>query len=168
MGSADAAIAVILALFALRGFWRGFFRESFGLAGLIVGVLAALRFTEVGEAALQPYLKLPPPIPAGIAFVAIFVVVHTALNLLGVLLDWAAGASVLRRINDLAGAVLGVAKGAVVLAVVFLFLHLFPIAGTVEGHIMRSSLGRPLVAAASAFLRLGLKTGPEAPTSGQT
>lgn len=168
MTSVDVAVAVLLALFALRGYWRGFFRESFGFAALVVGVLAALRFTPAGEAALQPYLKLPSPIPAGVAFVAIFVAVHTLINFLGVLLDWAAGAPTLRWINGIAGAVFGAGKGAAVLAFLLLFLHLFPIAGTVEAQIMRSSLGRQLVAGASTFLRLGLKTSLEPEAPGQT
>jgi membrane protein required for colicin V production len=170
MAAIDAAVAALLGLFALRGFWRGFFRESFGLAALVVGILAAVRWTAAGDAALQPYLKLPAPLPAGVAFVAIFTAVHTLINVIGVLLDWAAGAPTLRWVSGMAGAAFGAGKGAALLGLLLLFLHLFPIAGGgVDAQIMRSSLGRQLVAGASAFLRLGLKTGLEPPQgSGQT
>jgi uncharacterized membrane protein required for colicin V production len=37
----DVVLAVVLALFALRGFWRGFSREIFALIGLVGGVAVA-------------------------------------------------------------------------------------------------------------------------------
>ena len=38
MNRIDVVLAVVLALFALRGFWRGFSREIFALIGLVGGV----------------------------------------------------------------------------------------------------------------------------------
>jgi membrane protein required for colicin V production len=161
MNGVDLALGLLLAVCALRGYWRGFFRESFGLLALVGGVTAAVRFATPGAGVLQHYLRLPAAVDAGLAFVLIFVIVHTIVNLIGVLLDRLTGALFLRGINRLAGAALGVGKGAAVLALVLLFFHLFPIIPELDGQIMSSSIGRPLVNVAGDVIRLGLQ--PPAP-----
>ena len=155
MNGVDLALILTLLVFGLRGYWRGFFRESFAVVALIAGVAAALQFSTLGAALLQERAPLPPVAQAGLAFVGIFVVVYTVVNLIGVLLDRLAGASRLWIINRLAGALLGIAKGSVVLAVVLLFLHLLPVVPTADARIMGSAIARPLVAAASDVLRRG-------------
>lgn len=155
MNGVDVALVVVLAGCALRGWWRGFFRECSGLVALILGVAAALRFTAGGEAALEPHVRLPAPIGGGIAFVGIFVVVHGLINVVGVLLDRVMRTGALGGLNAVGGAAFGVAKGAVVLAFLLLFLHLFPIVSAVDPQLMGSSIGRPLVAVASNALRIG-------------
>jgi membrane protein required for colicin V production len=165
MNGVDLTLIVILGAFALRGYWRGFFRESFGVLALIAGMAAAQQFTASGEALVQGRVPLPPAAQAGVAFVGIFVAAHTVVNLIGVVLDRLGGASRLWGINRFAGAALGVAKGSVVLAVVLLFLHLLPVAPTADVHIMGSAVARPLVAVASDVLRLGMRgTEPNSPS----
>ena len=41
MNGIDVALVVLLLVCGLRGSWRGIFRESFGFAGLVLGLLAA-------------------------------------------------------------------------------------------------------------------------------
>jgi len=166
MNRVDLALALLLAVCALRGYWRGLFRECFGLLALLAGVTAAFEFTALGSGWLQQYLRLPTPLQTGASFVVIFVLVHTTVNLLGVLVDRLASALLLGGINGLAGAVLGASKGVAVLAFVLLFLHLFPIFPILDGDIMRSTIGRPLVTAASNLIRLSSQTAaqPDAPS----
>jgi membrane protein required for colicin V production len=161
MNGVDLALGLLLAVCALRGYWRGFFRESFGLLALVGGVAAAVRFATLGAALLEHYVRLPAAVDAGLAFVAIFVIVHTMINLIGVLLDRLTAVLFLRGINRLAGAVLGAGKGAAVLALVLLFFHLFPVIPELDGQIMSSNIGRPLVNVAGDVIRLGLQ--PPAP-----
>jgi membrane protein required for colicin V production len=87
MNAVDIVLVVVLALCALRGYWRGFFRELFGLLGLAVGGFAAVRLTPQGVELLGQYLTLPAPIMTGLAFAAIFVVFHTGLSIVGLLFD---------------------------------------------------------------------------------
>ena len=158
MNGVDVALVVVLAACALRGWWRGFFRECFGLLALILGVAAALRFAAGGEAALQPHLRLPAPVGAGVAFVAIFVIVHGLVNVVGVLLSRLTHTVVQGVINGVGGALLGAGKGAVVVAFLLLFLHLFPVVSVLDPHVMSSSIGRLLVGAASNAIRIGTQT----------
>jgi len=165
MNGVDGALVVLLVGCAVRGYWRGFFRESFGLVALIGAVAAAVQFTAAATLAVQQHLTLPPPLPAGAAFVTIFVVTHSVLNTVGFVLDRLAGRSLLRGVSRVAGALFGVGKSALTAAFVLLLLHLLPFLPSIDAHIMRSSFARPLVTAASNVLRLAPSpaTPPEAP-----
>ncbi len=168
MNGVDLALGLLLAVCALRGYWRGFLRESFGLLALIVGIAAAVRFAAIAAVAVQRYVHLPAAVDAGLAFVAIFVIVHTLVNLIGVLLDRLTGALYLRGINRLAGAAFGAGKAAAVLALILLFFHLFPVIPELDGQIMSSSIGRPLVSAAGDVVRRGLLSTARRDTSDKT
>jgi membrane protein required for colicin V production len=160
MNGVDVALVVVLGGCALRGWWRGFFRECFGVVALAAGVAAALRFTAGGEAALQLHLRLPPPVGAGVAFVAIFVIVHGLINVVGVLVSRLTHTAALGVLNGIGGALLGMAKGTVVLAFLLLFLHLFPLVSGVDSQVMGSSIARPLVAVAGNTIRIGAPADP--------
>jgi uncharacterized membrane protein required for colicin V production len=156
MNGVDLVLVVVLAGCAVRGWWRGFVRECFGLLALVVGISVALRCTAGGEAVLQPHLRLPAPIGSGIAFVAIFAVVHAALNVTGVLLSRLTATAVLGTVNGIGGALLGAGKGAVVLAFLLLFFHLFPVVAAIDPQVMGSRIGRPLLGVASNAIRIGV------------
>ncbi len=155
MNGVDPALAVLIAVFALRGYWRGFVRESFALLALVVGLVAAFHSGARAAVELERHLTLPPPIEAGAAFVAVFAVVYVGVNLLGVLFDRLARGRAIGWFNRIAGVVFGMGKGAAVLAFVLLFLHLFPVFRDLDARIMSSKIGSPLVNAASSILRSG-------------
>lgn len=166
MNGIDLALVIFLLLCAVRGYWRGFFRETLGLVALLGGIALAVQLAGFGGALLQRYLHVPPPIDAAVGFVIIFMAFHTAVNLLGVLLDRLASALFLRGVNRFAGAVLGAGKGAAILGLLLLVLHLFPIIPDLDRQIMSSAIGRPLVEAAGDAVRLGLQ--PAAPPPGDS
>jgi len=152
MNAVDIVLVVVFALFAIRGYWRGFLRELFGLLGLAIGGVAAVRLTPQGVEYLGQYLALPAPILTGLAFVGIFVIVHTAVNIVGLLFDRLAKAIFLSGINRLAGALFAAGKGAVVMALVLFGLHLFQRFPELDHQIMSSKIGRPLVQAAGQLI----------------
>lgn len=154
MNGVDLVLVAVLALYLLRGYWRGFFRECFGLLALVVGIVAAVQGAQAAGEVMQEYVRLPAAVQAGAAFVVIFVVAHGVVNVIGVLLDRTATTRFQRALNGFGGAMLGTGKGAAVLALVLLFLHLFPLAPTLDEHIMASAIGRPLMTAAADMFRL--------------
>jgi uncharacterized membrane protein required for colicin V production len=171
MNGIDVALVGLLLLCAVRGFWRGFFRESFGFLGLVLGLVAALRFADAGATFLTDFVPGSAVLPAagrmGVAFVAIFVVVQTFLNLFGFLLDRLVGSLLVRRLNHAAGALFALAKGGAVLALVLLFFHNFPVVPGLDRRIVESRLGRPMVAAANSVIRIGLREGASPSEEGQ-
>jgi uncharacterized membrane protein required for colicin V production len=162
MNGLDVALVLLLLLAALRGAWRGVFRETFGCAALVLGLAAALRGAEFGASWLTRYpmaRDLSPATLVGVAFVAVFLAASTALNLIGVAADQVFGRGALRIPSRIAGALFALAKSGAALALVLLFLHLFPIAPAVDQQITGSRLARPMVSAATAALRAGWRNG---------
>jgi membrane protein required for colicin V production len=154
MSSIDIALIGLLALATLRGLWRGLIRECFGLIALIGGLAAALKLSNTGAAVFGGTTGLPPATVAAIAFIAIFMVVHGGVSLVGFALDRVTGARV-RAFSRLAGAAFGLAKGSVVLAFVLLFLDLFPVIPEIKPQLRTSQLARPLVSFAETIVRAG-------------
>jgi membrane protein required for colicin V production len=163
MNAIDIGLIAVLLLCALRGSWRGFFREAFGFVALIGGLLAALRFADAAAAWLgtvAPVTDVNPVAVLGAAFVGVFLVVSTVINLLGVAMDQVFGRGALRIPSRVTGAVFAAAKGAAVAACALLFLQLFPVVKGLDRKILDSRLARPLVSAAEATLRSEWHSGP--------
>ena len=152
----DVAVVGFVLLAALRGWWRGFFREFFGLLGLAVGLYAASEYAPLLSPILAEKVSGPEPVRDGLAYVIVFVAANLATNLFGLLLDRIAAALLLGGINRAAGAVFGAGKATAVAAVVLLFVHLFPPLSTVDQQVMASPLGRSLVETAGNVLRVSL------------
>lgn len=156
MNVVDVALVVLLLLCGLRGAWRGIFREGFGFAALVLGLLAAFRGAAAGAVWLAeqlPEVELNGSAQLGVSFVVIFLAVSTLVNLVGVTCDQLFGRGALRLVSRLAGVLFAIGKGAVVLAFVLLFLHIFPILPGIETELAGSRLARPMVAAAGGVLR---------------
>lgn len=153
----DLALVVLVSAAALRGYWRGFFRECFGLLALAGGIAAAAEWTAAAAALVPPHGTLPPVLASGVAFVGIFGLVHLLVSFLGVVFDRLVSGAMLRGVNRAAGVLFAGAKAVAVLAFVLLFLHVFPIVPGLDERIMSSGIGRPLVTAAGDVVRLGVQ-----------
>ena len=164
MNGVDLVGIVVLALFALRGYWRGFLRESCGLLALLGGLSAAMTFTPLVADRLEPYTA-QAAVREGAAFVGIFVVTHSVIALVGFVLDRAAGRGVVSRIGGIA---VGAGKGGAVLAFVLLFAHLFPLMPKLDAQIMESRLAPPLIGIAGNVIRFGLDSTPSSDTPTHT
>jgi len=150
----DVLLLVLLTPFALRGYFRGFCRESLGLIGVIGGVLAAAAFGSVLARALLGW-KVPAPFAAPAAFALIFLAATTLAMLVGMLADRVARALLLGGVNRAAGAAFGSAKGATLLGFVLLFAHRFVPSPSFAQELDGSRIGRPLMEIASSVLEAG-------------
>jgi len=162
MNGIDVALVVLLLLCGLRGSWRGIFRESFGFAALVLGVLAALRGAATGAEWLSgrlPSGELSGNALLGAAFIGIFVVVNAIVNLLGVACDQLFGRGAMHVPSRVGGALFALGKGGAVFAFVLLFFHLFPIVPGIDQQITGSRIARPMISAAGAVLRAGWRDG---------
>jgi membrane protein required for colicin V production len=151
----DALLLFIISIFALRGWWRGFCRESFGLFGLLGGAfVAAAGSPRLAEAlasrALLPHLAALP-----VAFVVIFLAVAVAANLAGMIADRLVRAVLLGGLNRLAGVALGTLKGAAALGFLLLLAERVAPGSGLADLVGHSTLGRPLQRVASGVLEVG-------------
>ena len=122
----DPILLVLLFFFALRGYFKGLFREAFSLLGLLVGFVIAVRYDEAAAVFWSDYWKLSFIVLKALAFIALFFVVYFAFNLLGWVLNRSAKVFFLQAFNRVGGVVVGAGKGAVVLAVIVFLLSASP------------------------------------------
>ena len=155
MNRLDAILLLALGLFALRGYWRGFLRESFGLLGLVGGALAAAAGSAPLAAELEARQLLPSLLALPVAGVALFLLVYLSALLSGILAERIAHAILLGGLNRVAGVAFGVAKGAALLGFALIFVQrLRPPPGLTQ-LIADSRLGAPLSAFATGVIHAG-------------
>jgi membrane protein required for colicin V production len=118
----DPTLLFLISLFALRGYFKGFFRESLSLLGIFAGFMVAVRYDERVGALLAGYWELSLTVLRAVAFVALFFVLYFTFSLAGWLLHRAAKKLFLQTFNRMGGIALGVGKGTAMLALVFFFL----------------------------------------------
>ncbi|MCX5737770.1 MAG: CvpA family protein [Proteobacteria bacterium] len=114
MNRIDLVLAVVLALFALRGFQRGFSREIFALVGLVGGVAVASAMLAEAVPMLPP--EVPEVARPTLAFLGIFLAVALAAKIAGLLVQRALGLVMLSPLDRGAGIFLGAAKGVALIA----------------------------------------------------
>jgi membrane protein required for colicin V production len=152
----DPILLVILFLFGLRGYFKGLFRESFSIGGLVVGFMAAVRYDDVVAASAALHWNLSPFILKGIAFVAIFFVVYFVFSLIGWVLHCSAKMLFLQTINHLGGIAVGLGKGAAITALIILFLTSSAwISQATKERLEDSYLVPPLSQLAAEIIRVG-------------
>ena len=119
---ADLIVIAILALFGLRGFFRGLFREVFSLGGLLCGFMLAVAYDRQVADLAATYWKFSPLVLKGGAFIAIFFVVYFLFSLAGWLLHRSEKLLFLQTVNRTGGVAIGMGKGAALTAVAIFFL----------------------------------------------
>lgn len=152
-------LIAILALFGLRGFFRGLFREVFSLAGLIAGFMLAVAYDQRIATYIDGYWKLPPLVLKGSAFVAIFFLVYFVCNLVGWLLHRWASLLFLQTLNRSGGIAIGVGKGAALTALaLFLLSSTALLPPSARAEFAASYLSAPLTQLAESLVRIGKET----------
>ena len=112
----------MLALFGLRGFFRGLFREVFSLLGLIAGFMIAVAFLPAAASYAAAFWKAPPLFLKGAVFVVIFFLVYFVFSLMGWLLHRSESLLFLKTVNRAGGIAVGLGKGTAIIALMVFFL----------------------------------------------
>jgi membrane protein required for colicin V production len=158
----DLLLVSLFALCAVRGYFRGLFREIMGLAGFAMGAVAAVVFSTRAAIELQRYADLGLAASEVSAAVLIFVIVNLLTHVVAAMLDRLARMMFLTGVTRLAGAFVGLSKGAVLVGfLLFLVRSLAPLPTVVQA-IDHSRIGAPLADAAGNVFRAG--TGALGPT----
>ncbi len=152
----DPILLAIVALFGLRGYFKGLFREVFSLAGLALGFLSAVRYDEAAAALAASYWKMSPLVLKGAAFVSIFFVVYFLLNLVGWFLHQSEKLLFLQSMNRIGGVVIGIGKGVALTALLVLFIGSSSwLPDFTRSKLEESHLAAPLTRLAAQLIRVG-------------
>lgn len=152
----DLILLGVFALFGLRGFFRGFFRELLSLAGLVAGFMAAVTYDQELAALLSQYWQTSSLLLHGISFVTIFFIVYFLLNLTGWLLHRSERLLFLKTLNRTGGIALGAGKGAALAAVaIFLLSSSSLLPQPTRDNVESSYLARPLTRFGQNLIHFG-------------
>jgi len=155
----DALLLILLVPFALRGYFRGFCRETLGIVGVFGGVLAAAALGPDLAQALLDERALPALAARPIAWTAIFLATLLLAALVGRVADGLARALLLGGVNRVAGALFGCVKGAAVLGFALLLFEQVAPSTQLRNVIAGSRLGRPLEQIAGSVVQKGRQLG---------
>jgi len=130
MNYLDFVVIILLAIFAIRGLFRGLITELFILIALVAGFVLAFLFL---DAAVQLLMNFFPGIPEFAArilsFLSIFLGINIAVRITAKMLNKFITITFLQPVNRLAGAVFGFTKMAILLSISFLIIDLLPVSG---------------------------------------
>ena len=124
MNLLDYIIIVVMTLLIVRGILRGFIREIFSLAGIVLGIWFAIVFQPQTTDFLRSYLpdgKYLPPLSIAVLFTAIFI----SSNIIGGAVKFLFRKASLGWLDRALGACLAVVKGIVIGYVAIIILTFF-------------------------------------------
>ena len=128
MAVIDFIFIGVIALLVIRGFFRGFIKEVFSMAGLVFGVLAALFLYKNGadflRAQFWPDLRVIPEI---LAFVALFMIVFLIAKIIESLIKGIILKIKLDGADKFLGLLFGLLLGIAVVSLVLFLLKIQPI-----------------------------------------
>ena len=116
MNLLDFAVLALILLLAVRGYFRGFFRELFGLIGWLGAAIAAYLFGPVYGPDVSGRFQLPLAIGQVLAALAIFAGIYVTCQIAGWVLYRMARAIFLGPVDRVFGLLLGAAKAAAIAA----------------------------------------------------
>lgn len=133
MNLADWIILLVLLISVMQAASSGFFQEAFGVAGLVFGYLiAAWQYRRVARH-FAPYIS-SEWLGAIVSFLAVFLGVMVLAGVLGKIVRWAVREAGLTVLDRFFGAVLGLLRGFLLVAIVLLGMTAFtPTSGWLRG-----------------------------------
>jgi len=122
MNTLDFILLIPLAYFAYKGFSKGFIITLAMLAGILVGLYAAIHFSEYAVGFLTDHLNTSSGNIRMISYLVTFITVLILVYLLGHFLTGVVKTTGLGLVNRIGGVILGVVKGLLIISA---FLVLF-------------------------------------------
>lgn len=119
----DLIIVVILILSLVMGFINGLVKEVASLAGLVLGIWGAIKFSSFTAAKLYEWFDMSGQYVGIIAFLVTFGIIVVVIHFIGILADKLVSAVSLGFVNRLLGMVFGVFKSVLILSVFFVVLN---------------------------------------------
>jgi membrane protein required for colicin V production len=122
MNVIDIVLVVILVAATINGFVKGFFVELASVAALILGIWAAVVFSDFVRQWLSEYFHWSPDSMRLVSFILIFVFVVIVVHLIATLTEKFFAVMALGIFSRLAGAVFGALKAAFILSILMIVI----------------------------------------------
>lgn len=119
----DLIIVVLLILALVTGFINGFVKEVASLAGLILGIWGAIKFSSFTATKLYDWFDMSGQFVGIIAFMITFGIIVVIIHFIGILADKIIDAVALGFLNRILGIFFGLFKTVLILSVIFVILN---------------------------------------------
>ncbi len=123
MNYIDIIILIIMAIAIIYGFINGFIREVASLAALILGIWAAIKFSDWTALKLYEWFDMTGRYVGIIAFIITFIAVVIVIHFIGLLADKIIKIASLGFLNRFLGMAFGLVKSVLILSVLFVVLN---------------------------------------------
>jgi membrane protein required for colicin V production len=127
LSKADIVIAIILAVGTFLGYKRGFLMELFFLLAIVVGVFAGFKLMGLGMDYLNQKFNADKEVLPYISFLLIFVIVLLIVIFIGGRIKKSMDKTFLGRMDEIAGAILGLVKYAFSISILLWLVDSFKI-----------------------------------------
>lgn len=117
MSSVDIALIVFILIGAFLGYREGFLMELFSFAAIVLGVLGAFKLMGYAMLFLADEFDINETILPYVAFALVFIAILIAVRLVGKIIKVSIDKTFLGRLDQAAGAGLGLLKAAFLLSV---------------------------------------------------
>ncbi|MGC1241125.1 MAG: CvpA family protein [Chryseosolibacter sp.] len=117
MSSVDIILIIFILIGAFLGYREGFLMELFSLAAIVLGVLGAFKLMGYAMLFLADEFDIDRTILPYVAFALVFIAILVAVRLLGKIIKVSIDKTFLGRVDQAAGAGLGLLKAAFLLSV---------------------------------------------------
>jgi membrane protein required for colicin V production len=152
MTAVDGGLLLLLLLFGLRGFWRGFLREALGLAGVVLAGALVVGQSERIATVLTTQGGFTPLSARLVSAVGLALVVFIGVRLIGGLVARLTAALFLRPLDRIAGVGLGVAEGAALLGLALAAVLRMAPTSDISTRITASQVATPLLQVADQII----------------
>jgi membrane protein required for colicin V production len=153
MTALDGILLLLLVLFGLRGFWRGFLREAVGLAGLVaVAYVLFMGWSDALAARLAGHAGMSSETARMVAAVGLALAVFIVVRLVGGVVVRATAALFLRPVDRVAGVGLGLVEGTAVLGLLMAAIVRVAPASDPSRRIEASRLAQPMLEVAGRIV----------------
>jgi membrane protein required for colicin V production len=152
MTAVDAGLLLLLLLFGLRGFWRGFLREALGLAGVVLAGGLVVGWSDRIAALLTAHGGFTPLAARLVSAVGLALVVFIGVRIIGGLVARLTAALFLRPLDRVAGVGLGLGEGAALLGLALAAALRMAPTSEISARIGASQVARPLIQVADRIV----------------
>ncbi len=153
MSVIDIVILVFLSIGIYSGYKKGLLLEIISLSAFFIAIIFGIKLMDWGISMLSQYIEGYDVFLPFIVFVFIFIAIVLVMNMLGKAVKKVLDMTLLGSIDDIAGAILGIVKWALILSIFFWLFESFA-GGFDEDTIADSYLYKPISKFAPNLLNL--------------
>jgi membrane protein required for colicin V production len=123
MSFIDIILIAVFIFAGFRGYQKGFISQLASLAGLLLGIYGAIKFSDYTAGLMLEHLHLTTQYLHLIAFAVTFVIIVIGVHFLGNLVEGIFEMAFLGFANSILGVVFGVLKTAFILSVILVIME---------------------------------------------